>query len=218
MTIDSSTPDSDKPGNPDEQLDDKMRRPAVRSEQRAAVHRVGLVGFYVNLLRHARAHWIVCLPVFAIWSLAYVRLFFDPTPHLPILFNWTPSLPYKVAVIEYGHRQALQRGDFIIYAFDGEATQLYPGLRAQPFFKQIGGVPGDRVTIVGRQVFVNGRNVGTAKAATFDHHPLDPIAATVIPTGHYYVQGTHPDSFDSRYRASGMIRAGQVIGKVIPWF
>ena len=172
----------------------------------------------IHPLRHGRTYWMACIPAFAIWGFAYTRLFIDPTPHLPILFNWTPSVPYTVAVMHYGHRQALKRGDFIIYAFDGEAQRLYPGLRTQPFFKQIGGVPGDRVTVIHRQVFVNDRNVGTAKAATFDRHPLDPIAATVIPAGHYYVQGTHPDSFDSRYSASGLVCADQVIGKVIPLF
>jgi conjugal transfer pilin signal peptidase TrbI len=40
----------------------------------------------------------------------------------------------------------------------------------------------------------------------------------VIPPGYYYVQGTSPDSFDSRYRESGLVRADQVIGKVIPLF
>ena len=177
-----------------------------------------LIDRVLHYLRHARAHWIAYLLVFSIWGLAYTRLFIDPTPHLPILFNWTPSLPYTVAVMHYGHRQPLKRGDFIIYAFDGEAQRLYPGLRKQPFFKQVGGVPGDRVTLRGRQVFINDRSVGTAKAATFDRHPLDPIAATVIPAGHYYVQGMHPDSFDSRYSASGLVRADQVIGKVIPLF
>lgn len=173
---------------------------------------------FVHLLRHARAHWILYTPVFAIWGLAFTRLFIDPTPHLPILFNWTPSVPYNVALVQYQNRQPLKRGDFVIYAFDGEAQRIYPGLRAQPFFKQISGVPGDRVTAVGRQVFVNGKSVGIAKAATFDRHPLDPIAETLIPPGHYYVQGTHPDSFDSRYRASGLVRTEQVIGKVTPLF
>lgn len=173
---------------------------------------------FAHLLRPARLHWILYLPVFAIWCLAYARVFVDPTPHLPILFNWTPSVPYKVALVQYGSRQALKRGDFIVYAFDGEAQRLYPGLRAQPFFKQVRGVPGDRITVVNRQVFVNSVPVGFAKAATFDRHPLDPIAETVIPPDHYYVQGTHPDSFDSRYRESGLVRANQVIGKVIPMF
>ena len=171
-----------------------------------------------NSLRHARANWTLYTPVFAIWGLAFARVFVDPTPHLPILFNWTPSVPYKVAVVQYGSRHALRRGDFVVYAFDGEAQRIYPGLRAQPFFKQIRGVPGDRVTVVGRQVFVNSLPVGFAKAYTFDRHPLDPIAETVIPSGYYYVQGTHPDSFDSRYRASGLMQANQVIGKVNPLF
>lgn len=173
---------------------------------------------FADPLRDARAHWFLYAAVFAIWGLAFIRVFIDPTPRLPILFNWTPSVPYTVAVVKYGDRQPLGRGDFVIYAFDGEAKRIYPGLRAQPFFKQVSGVPGDRVTVVGRQVFVNDKNVGIAKATTFDRRPLDPIAETVIPPHHYYVQGTHPDSFDSRYRAGGLVRADQVIGKVIPLF
>lgn len=171
-----------------------------------------------NSLHHARAYWYLYTPVFVIWGLAFARVFVDPTPHLPLLFNWTSSLPYTVAVMEYGSQQPLRPGDFIVYAFDGEAQRIYPGLSAQPFFKQIRGVPGDRVTVVDRQVFVNGIPVGFAKAHTFDGHSLDPIAETVIPPGYYYVQGTHPNSFDSRYRASGLVRANQVIGKVIPLF
>ncbi|HEY0844361.1 MAG TPA: conjugative transfer signal peptidase TraF [Noviherbaspirillum sp.] len=171
-----------------------------------------------DALCHARRHWLVHTLVFAIWGLAFARVFIDPTPHLPILFNWTPSVPYKVAFVQYGTQQRLARGDFIVYRFDGEAQQRYPGLKRQPFFKQIRGVPGDRVTVVGRQVFVNNVAVGFAKATTFDHHPLAPIGATVIPPDCYYVQGTHLDSFDSRYRESGLVRTDQVIGKVIPLF
>ena len=40
----------------------------------------------------------------------------------------------------------------------------------------------------------------------------------MIPPGHYYVQGTSTDSFDSRYRASGLVRAEQVLGTVLPLF
>lgn len=177
-----------------------------------------LVRIPAHLMRHVLAHWVAYVPVFTIWGLAFTRVFIDPTPHLPILFNWTPSLAYKVAVVRYGNLQPLKQGDFIIYTFDGEAQRIYPGLRAQPFFKKISGVPGDQVTVVGRQVFVNGRGVGVAKANTFDGHPLAPIAETVIPAGQFYVQGTSPDSFDSRYRASGLIRMDQVLGKVIPLF
>lgn len=168
--------------------------------------------------RQARRDWLALLPVLAIWACALVRVLVDPTPHLPILFNWTPSLPYTVALLHYGKQPALQRGDFIVYAFVGEAQRRYSGLRAQPFFKQVKGVPGDRVTVAGRQVFVNGIAMGYAKPATFDRHPLTPIAETVIPPGYYYVQGAHPDSFDSRYRESGLVHQSQIIGKVTPLF
>jgi conjugal transfer pilin signal peptidase TrbI len=32
------------------------------------------------------------------------------------------------------------------------------------------------------------------------------------------VQGTSPDSFDSRYQDSGLVRAEQVVGVVVPLF
>ena len=171
-----------------------------------------------NSLRRARTYWYLYTPIFAIWVLAFARVFVDPTPHLPLLFNWTSSLPYTVAVMEYGTERPLKVGDYVVYAFDGGAQRMYPGLRAQPLFKQIRGVAGDRVTVSDREIFVNGVSVGFAKPHTFDGHPLEPIAETVIPPGYYYVQGTHPNSFDSRYSASCLVAIRQVIGRVRPLF
>ena len=173
------------------------------------------------LLAHMRLRWYLYLPVFAIWAFAYLRLFADPTPRVPLVFNWTGSLPCHVAWLEPGSAERshdLRRGDYIVFAFGGEAQAVYPGLRGQPFFKIVRGLPGDRVTVNGRVVLVNGEAVGVAKTHTFDRQPLEPIAEVVIPPGHYYVQGTNPDSFDSRYRASGLVRADQVLGTVVPLF
>lgn len=166
---------------------------------------------------HLRQRWYLYLPVFAIWGFAYTRLFIDPTPRLPVLFNWTPSLPCRVALLQYGPN-ALKRGDYVVFAFDGEAQARYPGLRGQPFFKIVRGLPGDRITVEGRTVSVNGVPVGVAKTHTFDRRPLETITPMVIPPDHFYVQGTNPDSFDSRYRASGLVRANQVLGRVVPIF
>jgi conjugal transfer pilin signal peptidase TrbI len=174
-------------------------------------------GQFVDFLRHMRRRWYLYIPVFAVWAFAYARVFFDPTPRVPVLFNWTPSLPYRVALVHYG-RHELQRGDFIVFAFAGEARIDYPGLNGQPFFKIVRGLPGDTVTVSDRTVAVNGEVVGTAKTLTLDRRALDPIAPTVIPPGHFYVQGTSPDSFDSRYRSSGLVRAEQVLGTVVPLF
>jgi conjugal transfer pilin signal peptidase TrbI len=170
---------------------------------------------WADFLRHMRRRWYLYLPVFTLWGLAYVRLFIDPTPRLPILVNWSPSLPYRVAVVRFGN-PPVQRGDLIVFAFAGEAQTRYPGLRGQPFFKRVRGVPGDVVTVSERSVFINGEGVGLAKAHAFDGHPLDPIAPVVIPPGYFYVQGVSPDSFDSRYQASGLVRADQVLGVVVP--
>ena len=170
-----------------------------------------------EFLCHVRLRWYLYLPVFAIWGLAYVRLYVDPTPRLPVLFNWTASLPYRVALVRYGPA-LLERGDYIVFAFAGDAQDSYPGLRSQPFFKRIRGLPGDVVTVEGRAVAVNGEVVGLAKSHAFDRRPLEPAVATVIPPGHYYVQGTHVDSFDSRYSSSGLVRADQVIATVVPLF
>ena len=178
---------------------------------------IRFIANFADFLRHMRACWYLYVPVFAVWTFAYARVFIDPTPRVPVLFNWTPSLPYSVALVQYGPH-TLQRGDYVVFAFAGEAQAAYPGLHGQPFFKIVRGMPGDAVTVEGRVVAINGEVVGQAKTHAYDLRPLDPISATVIPPGHYYVQGTSPDSFDSRYRASGLVRAEQVLGTVVPLF
>jgi len=163
-----------------------------------------------------RRRWFVFAVVGLVWALALVRLFVHHVPVLPILFNWTPSLPYKVAVVDYGSA-LLARGDLVVYSFEGPAGQgAYPGLRHQALFKRVAGVAGDVVTVQGRDVFVNGALVGRAKTHAFDRRPLEPIAPTVIPAGQLYVQGTSIDSFDSRYSLSGLVRVQDVRAKVIP--
>jgi conjugal transfer pilin signal peptidase TrbI len=170
-----------------------------------------------ELLCHAQRRWYLYLPILAIWGFAYTRLFFDPTPRVPVVFNWTPSLPYRVAVMKYG-QAPLRRGDLIVFSFDGLAQQHFHGLRGQPFLKLVRGLPGDVVTVQDRVVHVNGEPVGFAKTHAHDRYPLAPISPLVIPDGHYYVQGTSPDSFDSRYSASGLVRAEQVLGVALPIF
>lgn len=169
------------------------------------------------IARTCRSHPIAMSAALAIWMLAMVRLLVDPTPRLPVVFNWTASLPYHVALAHY-QPQALHRGDFIIYRFDGPEHLRHPGLRGQALFKQIAGVPGDQIQVHGRMVTVAGMAVGTAKTHTFDRKPLQPIEAGVIPPSHYYVRGSSADSFDSRYRSSALVSEDQVIARLTPLF
>ena len=83
------------------ELRQPMQRPSGMARLRNAA---------VDFLRHMRRRWYLYLPIFIIWALAYLRLFFDATPRVPVLFNVTPSLPYKVALLHPGQR-ALRRGE-----------------------------------------------------------------------------------------------------------
>lgn len=184
------------------------------------VVRNGLTRWSVLLLEFAdlaRRRWYVSLPLVAIWVLAYLRVFSVPVPHIPMLFNWTPSVPYRVGLLRE-LTSTPTRGEYILYRFDGGAQRDYPGLRDQPFFKQVTGLPGDQIAVRGRGVFVNSAWVGNAKSHTFDGRPLGTIEPTVIPAGHYFVSGSSPDSFDSRYALSGLVRLDQIVGRVEPWF
>lgn len=171
----------------------------------------------ITLLQELRRRWWAYTLLGAVWLLAAQRLFGDHVPRLPVLFNTSPSLPYTLAYVRYGVT-AFHRGDFIVYAFDGDAQRIYPGLRHQPFFKIIRGVPGDRISVRGREVFVNGESVGMAMRYAPRRVTLDPIDPVVIPAGQFYVQGTSADSFDSRYKLSGLVRSDQIIASVYPLF
>jgi conjugal transfer pilin signal peptidase TrbI len=163
-----------------------------------------------------RRHRSIFALVAAIWVLAVVRVFVHHVPLLPILFNWTPSLPYRVAVVDY-LASTVSRGDLVVYAFDGPAASSdYRGLRGQAFFKRVAGVAGDLVTVHERDVFVNGQHVGRAKTHTFDRRALSPIEPGVIPPGKVYVMGTGIDSFDSRYREAGLVDVSCVAAVVRP--
>jgi conjugal transfer pilin signal peptidase TrbI len=190
--------------------------PGLRSASLLAWLRAGARTVIADARRHRTGFAALMAIMGAIWALALTRVFIHPTPILPVLFNWTPSLPHRIVLVDHGPAP-LVRGDLIVYAFAGEAAERdYPGLKRQPFFKRIVGVAGDVVTVDGRDVFINGVSVGHARTHTFDRRPLEPIAPTVIPPGHVYVQGSSADSFDSRYRSSGLVKAVDVVARVRP--
>lgn len=185
------------------------KRPAPpSSSSRILPWRQGLI---TVLNQHPQALGVVLV----LWTLALLRLLWVPVPPLPLVFNWTPSLPYHVAWLSPAPAQ-LQRGDLILYAFHGEGVHQYPGLDGQPFFKQVAGVAGDHIQVRQRVVFVRGRRIGYAKPYAFDGSPLQPIPAQTIADGYVFVQGSHPDSFDSRYQASGLVPTAHILARVHP--
>ena len=128
--------------------------------------RVGLGPWLLHgsrlMLHDLRRHRVVLVLVAGVWVLALIRLFAHHVPVLPLLFNWTPSLPYKVAFVDY-RSGAIVRGDLVVYAFEGPAgLQAYPGLRHQALF--IGFAPAEAPTIALAVVLEHGGS-GSAAAA-----------------------------------------------------
>ncbi|MCI0548701.1 MAG: S26 family signal peptidase [Candidatus Rokubacteria bacterium] len=128
--------------------------------------------------------------------------------HFTVGVNATPSLPYTLCIIVKGEFTP-RRGDLVAFRWQGGGP--YPA--GAVFSKFVRGVPGDEVIARGREFFVNGQPVGSAKPFSAKREPLAPGPTGVIPEGRYYVAGSHPDSLDSRYALAGWIRHEALIGK-----
>src|SRR5271155_2617655 len=130
----------------------------------------------------------------------------------------------------------VRRGDIVVFH--------YPVDPAQHFVKRVIGVPGDRVRLINKQVFVNG--VPLKEPYAHFSHPADDLfrdnfprldvlsgptpewwvqlrklvedGQLIVPEGHYFVMGDNRDnSYDSRYW--GFVPQANIIGRplVIYW-
>jgi len=168
-------------------LERSVRTPSVRA-------------YGETLARHLRAYWLVYGIVLA--AIAAFNTYFA------IGVNATPSLTYTICLIAKGDLE-VRRGDLVAFRWHGGGP--YP--EGVVFTKIVRGLPGDEVTREGRVFFVNGLAVGWAKPFAASRASLAPGPIGLIPEGHYYVSGTHPDSLDSRYALAGWIPRSALIGR-----
>jgi signal peptidase I len=126
--------------------------------------------------------------------------------------------------------RGIKRGDIVVFH--------YPITPAQHFVKRVVGVPGDRVKLVNKQVFVNGiplkepyaHFTRPANDLFRDDFPRLDVAPgetpewwvtlrklvedgqLIVPEGHYFVMGDNrDDSYDSRYW--GFVPVANIIGR-----
>jgi signal peptidase I len=124
----------------------------------------------------------------------------------------------------------VQRGDIVVFH--------YPVNPSQHFVKRVIGVPGDRVRLINKRVFVNGVPLRepyalfsrSANDLFRDNFPRMDVAAgetpewwvqlgrlvedgqLIVPLGHYFVMGDNrDDSYDSRYW--GFVPQANIIGR-----
>ena len=104
------------------------------------------------------------------------------------------------------------RGDIIVF--------IYPEDQSKDFIKRVIGLPGDRIQIQGKAIFVNGQPFDD-KYGHYDEKAGNTnrsYGPVVVPKDHYFVMGDNRDhSLDSRFW--GFVRSTAVKGKafIIYW-
>jgi conjugal transfer pilin signal peptidase TrbI len=164
-----------------------------------------LVYWDTEFVPHLRRHWLI-------WGglTAGILLF---NAFFTLAFTVTESLPYHVFIVIKNDLD-IKRGDYIAWRWAGGGP--YP--EGLSFLKQVRGMAGDTVTAVGRDFYVNGEYMSTAKPRTRKGEPLALGPTGVIPARHFYVYAPHKDSLDSRFALTGWIPLDRVKGKAIPIF
>ena len=146
--------------------------------------------------RHALALVLVCLGL---------TLF---TSRYQLAINFTESLPGTVFLIDKKDRR-VEKGELIAFTWKG-ASPIPDGVTV---IKRVAGVPGERVHVENRFVFIDRQPVGIAKTLSRTGEPLTHISDGVIPRLHFFAAGDHMDSFDSRYAKPGLIPFSSVRGR-----
>jgi len=104
-----------------------------------------------------------------------------------------------------------QRGDIVVF--------VYPVDPSKDFIKRVVGLPGDRVKIRAKRVYINGEPWDDAHAYFADgaatgraDSPRDNYGPVTVPDGHLFVMGDNRDrSYDSRFW--GFVDLNEVRGK-----
>ena len=133
-----------------------------------------------------------------------------------VVFNVTDSLPGRVYLIVKGEMPTKNDEPVAFRWVDAQKQTQFPS--GVTFLKLAAGLPGDNV--IQRQ---DGVSVGhwTLQPKEFSKKGMRLQAnrfAGEIPTGHYFMVGTHKDSLDSRYEMVGLIPAHRIVGRAYEIF
>lgn len=128
------------------------------------------------------------------------------SPFIGLSWNITKSLPGHL----YVYVKFMEPGLSDVAAFVPPKNPYYTRTN---FIKIVRGIPGDVVTIEGRDFYINGLRVGTAKPQSMGGDDLPLGESGVIPEGKYFLWTSHPDSFDSRYGYIGFVDEEAFLGR-----
>jgi conjugal transfer pilin signal peptidase TrbI len=162
---------------------------------------------WAAIRRHPRA-W-TAFALFTVAGFAFSHFYW-------LRFTLTESMPYSLVMVEKTPPApgSLQRGDLVAWRWPGGL--IYP--EGAVFLKVVKGLPGDPVTTVGRDFYVNGEYLGRAKLFSRYGHTLEANQPGIVPAGTYYFYAPHRDSLDSRYAATGYVPHERILGKAYGLF
>ena len=125
------------------------------------------------------------------------------TSRTSLWINKSESLPGRVFLVVKG--ASFKKGDLIGI----ESHQTSFG-RTNRLIKRVGGVAGDQIHFKNEgqnvgEIYINDQCIGPVFNQTSEGTALTPLKEQRIPEGSYFVHGTHPKSFDSRYAEFGLI-------------
>ncbi|MEK6658577.1 MAG: signal peptidase I [Campylobacterota bacterium] len=114
-----------------------------------------------------------------------------------ILLSNTSSLPYFLFV-KTPNKEDLKTGSIVTFIY--KYKDYYKYKVGQNFTKKIGCSQGEELKTVDNQFFCNGKFIGVAAIKDGVGNELEVQDYNeIIPNGKYFMIGTNPKSFDSKY-------------------
>jgi len=191
------------------------------------------------IVEYARSFFPILLVVLVIRSFLFEPFRIPSASMMPTLLigdfifvnKFTYGLRLPVLNTEILDLGSPERGDVVVFRLPADPSTNY--------IKRLVGLPGDSITYLNNQVFVNqqavpvaltgpyggdqpGSILGRERLARHDHSVLfmpgrSSLEGTfIVPKGHYFMMGDNRDnSRDSRYDGVGMIPDRNVVGKAV---
>jgi conjugal transfer pilin signal peptidase TrbI len=165
--------------------------------------------------RVALSSTILCVrKVFKYWPFWVISGLFWLPSHYQFYVNVSPSLPQKYWIVALQKKP--KREDYVCFRAAPDIALQNAFSQDVTMTKQVLGVVGDTVTREGRDFYINGQYIASAKTHSLKGEPLKVGLTGTLKTGQYYVSTPHKDSFDSRYEKMGWLEQSQIIGVAYP--
>jgi conjugal transfer pilin signal peptidase TrbI len=122
-------------------------------------------------------------------------------------------LPFTLYINRLAPPEQIRRGQILGFVSHGEVGHGFDG---KLMTKMVAAIPGDTITIMRDQLYVNGIKVGRPMDLDVKLHkqPGAFDRTEIVPSGHVFFIGTEPHSFDSRYW--GFIAFPEIVAQAKP--